>query len=303
MEKGLFESIKKIIPEERILRDEAMHKHTTFRTGGRADYFILPENREELKELILFFRREGAEYFVIGNGSNLLVSDEGYRGAIICTAPGFTDMRLQGLKISVGAGMLLSRTAAFAQENGLTGLEFASGIPGTVGGAMVMNAGAYGGEMKDIVESVEVLSPDGEVKTLSVSEMGFGYRKSIVKDKGYTVLETVFLMREGVRDSIKEKMDELSNKRKEKQPLNYPSAGSTFKRPEGNFAGKLIMEAGLSGHSIGGAMVSEKHCGFIVNSGNATSNDVYRLILHVEEQVEKKFNVKLEPEICFLGEF
>jgi len=301
--KNHIDTIKKILPEDRIFINESMKKHTTFRTGGAADLFLMPENAEQLSELIRLCRREGREYFIIGNGSNLLVSDRGYRGIIIAVTEAFSDIEVSGNEIHAGAGALLSGIADTARKNSLSGFEFASGIPGTAGGAMVMNAGAYGGEMKDVVKSVEALTPEGERVNLSNSEMGFGYRKSIVKSEGLTVLKIIFSLNPGNEGEIKAKMDELSAKRREKQPLELPSAGSTFKRPEGHFAGKLIMDAGLAGFSVGGASVSEKHCGFIINRGNATSDDVYRLIKKVREVVKEGSGVLLESEVMMIGDF
>ena len=298
-----IDTIKRILPEDRILIDEPMKAHTTFRTGGTADLFLLPENAGQLTELIRLFRKEGQEFIIIGNGSNLLVSDRGYRGAVIAVTEAFSDIEISGTEIHAGAGALLSRIADAARKHSLTGFEFASGIPGTAGGAMVMNAGAYGGEMKDVVKCVEVLTPDGERVTFSNGEMDFGYRKSIVRKEGLTVLKIVFSLSPGNLEEIGAKMEELSAKRREKQPLEFPSAGSTFKRPEGHFAGKLIMDAGLSGFSVGGASVSEKHCGFIINRGNATSDDVYRLIKKVQTVVKEGSGVELEPEIMLIGEF
>lgn len=301
--KNHIDTIKKILPEDRIFINESMKKHTTFRTGGAADLFLMPENAEQLSELIRLCRREGQEYFIIGNGSNLLVSDRGYRGIIIAVTEAFSDIGVSGNEIHAGAGALLSGIADTARKNSLSGFEFASGIPGTAGGAMVMNAGAYGGEMKDVVKSVEALTPEGERVNLSNSEMGFGYRKSIVKSEGLTVLKIIFSLNPGNEGEIKAKMDELSAKRREKQPLEFPSAGSTFKRPEGHFAGKLIMDAGLAGFSVGGASVSEKHCGFIINRGNATSDDVYRLIKKVREVVKEGSGILLESEVMMIGDF
>ncbi len=274
----ISELLKTVIPEERILRDESMSRHTSFRTGGKADFFVLPKGKDELSALVSLLKAEGTRYTVIGNGSNLLVSDKGYRGVIIQMMSGFSGLERDGDKIIAGAGELLSRTAEFALKQGLTGLEFASGIPGTLGGAVFMNAGAYGGEMKDIVSEAEIMDGDGGFFKLTKEELEFGYRTSAIKHKGYTVLQAVLELECGDRDKIRGRMEDLKRQRNEKQPLDLPSAGSTFKRPEGHFAGKLIMDAGLRGYSEGGAMVSEKHCGFIVNKGDATSDDIYRLI-------------------------
>lgn len=303
MKLNLAESLRDIIPEERILLNEPMSKHTTFRTGGKADYFVLPETKDELSRLIRFLNEDQENYFILGNGSNLLVSDSGYRGVIIRIMNEFSDIEIKGTEIHAEAGALLSKIADTAFKNSLGGFEFASGIPGTAGGAMVMNAGAYGGEMKDVVRSVEVLTPDGEYLTLDNKEMEFSYRNSIVRKKGLIVLKVILSLEKRDPQLIQERMEELSKQRKEKQPLEFPSAGSTFKRPEGHFAGKLIMDAGLRGFSIGGAEVSEKHCGFIINKGGATSSDIYSLIKEVQKTVSGKFGVSLEPEVCMIGEF
>ena len=303
MKDGIAGKIEKIIPKERVLLNEPMKGHTTFRAGGNADIFVMPENDKELSELISLLNKEGSEYIVIGNGSNLLVGDRGYRGVCIRISDGFSDIEADGDRITAGAGAILSRVADKALGCGLTGFEFASGIPGTVGGAMVMNAGAYGGEMKDVVSSVEVMTKDGEIRVLSNEEMEFSYRNSIVRKEGLTVLKVVFKLDRGKKEEIKARMDELAGKRRDKQPLEYPSAGSTFKRPEGNFAGKLIMEAGLAGYSVGGAQVSEKHCGFIINTGEATAGDIIKLINIVQTRVYENSNIRLEPEVCMIGEF
>ncbi len=303
MNKDLYSSLRDILPEERIRTDEPMDIHTTFRTGGKADLFLLPENEEELSELIKLLSGGGQEYFIIGNGSNLLVSDKGYRGVIIQITDSFSDIEVKGTEIHAGAGALLSRIADTAMKNSLTGFEFASGIPGTAGGAMVMNAGAYGGEMKDVVLRVDAVTREGRSVSLSCGEMGFAYRSSNVKRDALTVHRVIFSLSRGEEAEIRKTMEELSKKRREKQPLEFPSAGSTFKRPEGYFAGKLIMDAGLSGYSIGGAAVSEKHCGFIINKGGASSDDVYRLIKEVQSKVKERFGVSLEPEVMMIGEF
>mgnify|MGYP000249568118 FL=1 len=234
---------------------------------------------------------------------HLLVSDRGYRGVVIQLGKNFSDMEVKDERILVKAGALLSKTAKEALDAGLAGMEAVSGIPGTIGGAVMMNAGAYGGEMKDIVESVTVLNQEGELLTLSVEEMKMGYRTSIVKEKGYIVVSAVLKLRRGQRQAIREQMEDYKERRVTKQPLDMPSAGSTFKRPEGYFAGKLIMDAGLRGFSVGGAQVSEKHCGFVVNKGDATAQDVLDLIHEVQRRVKEQFGVELEPEVRFLGEF
>lgn len=282
---------------------EPMKKHTTFRIGGPADYYLCPHSTEELQKILQICRENKLEFFILGNGSNLLVSDKGYRGVVIQLWKNFSDIETEDNTITVKAGAILSKVAAEALEESLTGMEFASGIPGTMGGAVMMNAGAYGGEMKDIIREVTVLTREGELLTLSKEEMNFGYRTSVVKEKGYVVISAVLQLRKGDREEIRKVMDELKERRVTKQPLDMPSAGSTFKRPEGYFAGKLIMDAGLRGFSVGGAQISEKHCGFVVNKGDATAADVLGLIGEVQKRVQEKFGVALEPEVKFLGEF
>lgn len=282
---------------------EPMKKHTTFRIGGPADYYLCPHSTEELQKILQICRENKLEFFILGNGSNLLVSDKGYRGVVIQLWKNFSDIETEDNTITVKAGAPLSKVAAEALEESLTGMEFASGIPGTMGGAVMMNAGAYGGEMKDIIREVTVLTREGELLTLSKEEMNFGYRTSVVKEKGYVVISAVLQLRKGDREEIRKVMDELKERRVTKQPLDMPSAGSTFKRPEGYFAGKLIMDAGLRGFSVGGAQISEKHCGFVVNKGDATAADVLGLIGEVQKRVQEKFGVALEPEVKFLGEF
>ncbi len=282
---------------------EPMKKHTTFRIGGPADYYLCPHSTEELQKILQICRENNIDFFILGNGSNLLVSDKGYRGAVIQLWKNFSDIMVEETAVTVRAGAFLSKVAAEALEEGLTGMEFASGIPGTIGGAVVMNAGAYGGEMKDIIKEVTVLTKKGEILTLSKEEMKFGYRTSAVKEKGYVVISVVLQLEKGDKEEIRKVMDDLKERRVTKQPLDMPSAGSTFKRPEGYFAGKLIMDAGLRGFSVGGAQISEKHCGFVVNKGNATAADVLGLIGEVQKRVQEQFGVVLEPEVKFLGEF
>ena len=248
-------------------------------------------------------QEEQIPYFILGNGSNLLVSDRGYRGVIIQMDRNMGKIQVEGTEIQAAAGALLSSIAVAARRESLTGFEFAGGIPGTLGGAVVMNAGAYGGEIKDVLKEVTVMDGDGKIFTLPASELEMGYRTSIIKTAGYLVLSARIALSEGKEEDIKARTRELSEMRTQKQPLDYPSAGSTFKRPEGYFAGKLIMDSGLRGYSVGGAMVSEKHCGFVINKGNATAEDVVSLMKHVTEVVQEKYGVTLEPEVKFLGEF
>lgn len=292
-----------IISEDRVLVNEPMAGHTTFRIGGPADYFIEVADAEEIRRAIAVCREEGLPWFVLGRGSNLLVGDRGFRGVVLSVYREFQGIETEGETVRVKAGTLLTTLTGKLLEESLTGMEFASGIPGTVGGAVMMNAGAYGGEMKDIVREVTVLTPEGEILCLSAAEMKFGYRTSVVKEKEYIVLSAVLELKKGDPEEIRRKMQELKAKRVEKQPLEYPSAGSTFKRPEGYFAGKLIMDAGLAGARVGGAQVSEKHCGFVVNTNNATAADVRELMSRVQKTVEEKYGVRLEPEVRFLGEF
>lgn len=292
-----------IVGENKVLEQEPMARHTTFRIGGPADYFVELGSIEQIRAAIQVCREENLPWFVLGRGSNLLVSDKGYRGVILSIYKDFQKTEIQGETVTVQAGVLLTTLSGKVLDASLTGLEFASGIPGTIGGAVVMNAGAYGGEMKDIVRKVTVLDQDGEVRTLTCGEMQFGYRTSLAKKKEYIVLGAELTLKQGEKEKIREEMQTLKAKRIEKQPLEFPSAGSTFKRPEGYFAGKLIMDAGLRGAAVGGAQVSEKHCGFVVNTGNATAADVRELMRRVQEKVEEQFGVHLEPEVRFLGEF
>ncbi len=300
---SIYDYIEKIVPRENILFDEPMSRHTTFRVGGAAKCLIKVNNKEQMKKLIPYLHMTGQNFFILGNGSNLLVGDKGYSGILVKLGEGMDDVTVEGERVKVSAGTLLSKAASIAKENELAGMEFASGIPGTVGGAVVMNAGAYGGEMKQIVESVEVMDREGEILVLDNDTMEFGYRTSVIKSRPFVVLETVLRLQKGKKEEIASKMEELSRLRREKQPLEYASAGSTFKRPEGYFAGKLIMDAGLRGFSIGDARVSEKHCGFIVNSGNATASDIRKVIEEVQQCVKAKFGVTLEREVIYLGDF
>ncbi len=292
-----------IVGKNKVLEQEPMARHTTFRIGGPADYFVELGSIEQIRAAIQVCREENLPWFVLGRGSNLLVSDKGYRGVILSIYKDFQKTEIQGETVTVQAGVLLTTLSGKVLDASLTGLEFASGIPGTIGGAVVMNAGAYGGEMKDIVRKVTVLDQDGEVRTLTCGEMQFGYRTSLAKKKGYIVLGAELTLKQGEKEKIRGEMQALKAKRIEKQPLEFPSAGSTFKRPEGYFAGKLIMDAGLRGAAVGGAQVSEKHCGFVVNTGNATAADVRELMRQVQGKVQEQFGVHLEPEVRFLGEF
>lgn len=285
-----------------ILTGEPMSRHTTFRTGGPADYYAAPESAEEIAALIRTARELALPCYIIGNGSNLLVRDGGYRGLIIQIWNNMNEIRVEGDRICAQAGALLSRIAHRALDAELTGLECESGIPGTLGGAVVMNAGAYGGEMKDVLLSVRVLDEDGNVRTLMAEELELGYRTSVILKKGYIVLDAVLQLSHGDSASIAARMEELKIQRVSKQPLEYPSAGSTFKRPEGYFAGKLIQDAGLKGYRVGGAEVSQKHSGFVINVDHATSSDVLQVIADVQKIVQDRFGVFLEPEVRIIGE-
>lgn len=300
---SMYDYIENIIPKDRMLFEEPMSRHTTFRVGGEAECLIQIKEEEELIKLVPYLNQIGQKYFILGNGSNLLVGDKGYRGIIISLGSGMNKIQVDGNRICVQAGALLSQTAITAREAGLSGMEFAVGIPGSIGGGIVMNAGAYDGEMKQITESVKVMDAEGRILTLDNDTMEFGYRTSIIKNRPFVVLEVVLRLQTGEKEKIQQKMDELMAKRISKQPLNFPSAGSTFKRPEGYFAGKLIMDAGMRGYSIGGARVSDKHCGFIINTGTATAADIKEVIEEVQERVKERFRVTLEPEVVFLGDF
>lgn len=293
--------LNEILSEKRILKEEPMKQHTTFRIGGAAKLFLRPDTEEELGEVLSYCKEMELPYFLLGNGSNLLVSDGGFDGVVIQLGEGFEGISREGNSFTVKAATMLGRVARRAAEEGLGGLEFASGIPGTIGGAIFMNAGAYGGEMKQIVSRVKVMKPDGEICILGREDLAMGYRTSIVKEKGYIVLEVQLELTPRPTEEIQQKMEELKAARKEKQPLEFPSAGSTFKRPEGYFAGKLIMDAGLRGFRVGDAQVSEKHCGFVVNRGEATADEVMELVAQVQKKVLDEFGVELELEVQTLG--
>lgn len=308
MNEKFFDALKLAVGNENVCVDEAMKSHITFRVGGNADYYVTPENEEQIANIISLCKETDIPYYIIGNGSNLLVRDEGYRGVIIEIGKKYsgiwveenTDTGECGNTIIAKAGAKLAQIATLAMQAGLTGMEFAHGIPGTLGGAVVMNAGAYGGEMKDILTSVKVLDSDGNIITLDKDSLELGYRHSIIPEKQYIVLEAEITLSKGDITKIKATMEELANRRREKQPLEYPSAGSTFKRPEGYFAGKLIEDAGLKGYRCGGAMVSEKHSGFVINYDNATADDILRLIKDVQDKVKEKYGVSLEAEVKIL---
>lgn len=296
--------LQRIAGEQAVRLQEPMSAHTTFRIGGPADYFVEPGSESVLKELLLLCRETETPFFILGNGSNLLVSDEGYRGVMI-SLRGFDEISFRegesteaGKTImTAGCGVLLSKAAMQAAEQGLTGFEFAGGIPGTLGGAVTMNAGAYGGEIRDVILSARVMTKAGDVRELSAEELDLSYRHSIIQEKDLIVLSADFAFAHGDEEQIKEQMRQLNTQRREKQPLEYGSAGSTFKRPEGYFAGKLIQDAGLKGYRSGDVMVSEKHSGFVVNVGKGTCGDAMRVIEHVQRTVYEQFGVELELEV------
>ncbi len=287
---------------EIVMLNEPMSEHTTFKIGGPADYFVSVTKEEEVCAVISWAKKNGIPYLIIGNGSNMLVSDKGIRGLVIEIGKNFADVRCEGEKIYAQAGALLSRVAKTAMNESLTGMEEISGIPGTVGGAVYMNAGAYGGEISSSIETVTYLDGDGEIKTVTAKECNFGNRTSIFETGDKIVLSVVFSLKKGKPDEIKEKMADYTNRRKTKQPLAFPSAGSTFKRPEGHFAGSLIENAGLKGFTIGKAQISELHAGFVINLGGATAEDVMGVIRHAQKIVKEKYDVCLEPEVRLIGE-
>lgn len=295
-----IEKFKAISPD--LLENESMAKHTTFHVGGNADMYVSVKSVRELSSLIKLTRETDTPFTIIGNGSNILVKDKGIRGLVIEIGSGMSDFELKGNKIYAQAGVLISKLASLALNHSLSGMEEISGIPGTLGGGIYMNAGAYGGELKNIIKTVTYIDEYGEEKTVTADECGFGYRKSIFTNGGKYIVSAVIELSEGDRTEISEKMAEYAKRRREKQPLSLPSAGSTFKRPEGYFAGALIQESGLKGYKSGGAMISDLHAGFVVNYDNATSQDILDVIKHTQETVLDKFGVMLETEVKIIGE-
>lgn len=298
----MYTDIKNFLPSNILFFNEPLKKHTTFRIGGAADLLVTPQSEEQLIKLFKYIKENCIRYVIIGNGSNLLFSDEGYRGIVVKIGSELSSIEAipceNGMIINAGAGTLLSKLALFACENSLTGLEFASGIPGNVGGAVLMNAGAYDGEISQVlVRSTYLDCENLSVCTKNFDEHDFSYRHSSYENDGYLILSASFLLKKGNREDILLKMKDLNNRRITKQPLEFPSAGSTFKRPAGLFAGKLIEDANLKGYTVGGAKVSEKHCGFVVNTGNATCEDVLGVIKYVQNTVFAKFGVELETEV------
>lgn len=331
MNEDFYQQLKNVLQNEQILIEEPLAKHTTFQIGGPAEFLLLPETNNQVASLVKLCRESNMPFYVIGNGSNLLVSDKGYRGIIIKIGQCMSNIIVQAYNkkneniqdsprletnafdapnceepfylVKAGAGVLLSKLANEIAEHELTGFEFASGIPGSLGGAVTMNAGAYDGEMKDSIIGATVVDQLGNIMYLNKEELQLGYRKSIIQEKNYIVLDASFAFAPGVKEEIRNKMNDLNGRRRDKQPLEYPSAGSTFKRPEGYFAGKLIMDSDLRGYQVGNAQVSEKHCGFVINKGGATATDVMTLITDVRRIVFDKFGVMLEPEVRLLGDF
>lgn len=298
-----LQRLGQVLRDEQIRVQEPMSRHTTFRAGGPADYYVEPETRKELAFVLDLCRQRGVPYYILGNGSNLLVGDKGYRGVMVAMGKSWAGVEAEGCRLRAGAGALLSAAARLALKESLEGMEFASGIPGTVGGAVVMNAGAYGSELSDVLGLVTVLTPEGQIQRLSSKELKLGYRTSCVCSRRLVVLEAEFVLALGQEEGIRRRMEELAAKRRARQPLEYPSAGSTFKRPPGNFAGKLIEEAGLQGFSVGDAQVSEKHCGFVINRGEATAADILTVCREVQRRVLEHSGVELELEVKLLGEF
>ncbi len=302
MEDLFLKDLYKALPEDRIKVKERMENHTSLHIGGEADYFITPANTDEIKAVIRLCKENSKPYYIMGNGSNLLVSDKGYRGVIIKLGENFSEIIVndEGI-VTAQAGVLLSRLASEIARHSLTGFEFAAGIPGTLGGAVTMNAGAYDGEMKQCLISTRVMDREGNIKDLSNEELQLGYRTSILQKEPYIVLEATMSLKHGDQEQIINRIQELNALRRKKQPLDKYSAGSTFKRPAGFYAGKLIHDSGLSGFRVGGAQVSEKHCGFLINAEQATAEDFIHLVKEVIRIVDEKYGVRLEPEVKFLG--
>lgn len=302
MNQDFIQQLKEIV--ENVKLNEDMKLHTTFRIGGPADYYVEPNTKEEVRQLLLLCRKEEMPYYIIGNGSNLLVGDKGFRGLIIQIGKNLNKVAFgENGHVTAQTGVMLSKLAMEIAEHGYTGFEFAAGIPGTLGGAVTMNAGAYGGEIKDCIVSAFAVSQTGEFLTLSKEQLDLSYRNSIIQKEHYVVLEAEFQFEKADKKAVLETITDLNQRRRDKQPLNYPSAGSTFKRPEGYFAGKLIMDAGLRGFRVGGIMISEKHCGFVINVDNGTAKEALMLIDAVKKKVLEQFGVVLEPEVRMIGEF
>ncbi|MDR5659374.1 UDP-N-acetylmuramate dehydrogenase [Serpentinicella sp. ANB-PHB4] len=298
----LYNEFIKIMNKDNVLIDEPMKNHTSFKIGGPADIFLIPQTIDEVQAVIKICNQNDVSVFILGNGSNLLVSDKGMRTVVLKIGDNLNQVTFDGTKVTAEAGILLSRLSKRILKNNLTGFEFADGIPGSLGGAVTMNAGAYGGEMKDVVWSCKAVTQKGEMIELSKEQLDLGYRTSTIQKNNYIVLEVTLDLQVGTYEEIKSKINELTEKRTTKQPLNLPSAGSVFKRPPGFYAGKLIEDSNLKGYQIGGAQVSELHAGFIVNKGGATAEDVTNLIKHIQNTVKKNFGVLLETEVKMIGE-
>lgn len=298
----MYEDILHILPSENIKFNEPMYNHTSFKIGGPADVLVLPRSKEDIKKVVAFAREKNIPCFILGLGSNLLVRDKGIRGIVIKIGNCLNNIEVNGDEIYAEAGVRLSVLSKKAAENSLSGLEFAEGIPGSLGGAVFMNAGAYGGEMKDVLKEVYAIDNNGDEKTFLPDDMKLNYRYSIFQDNNYIILGAKIKLKKGNKDEIISCMQEFGKRRREKQPLSFPSAGSTFKRPEGYYVGPMLEKLGLKGYSIGGAQVSDKHAGFIVNIGNATCEDVLNLIAYIKEKVKEAYNVDLEPELKIVGE-
>ncbi|OON95211.1 MAG: UDP-N-acetylenolpyruvoylglucosamine reductase [Epulopiscium sp. Nele67-Bin005] len=299
--KEIINQLNKFLSEEQIKTDQKLSSHTTFKIGGLVEIWTVPTSIEQVQQIINVCKNTNTNYEIFGNGSNILANDKGFDGVIIEIYKNLANIKVEENLVTAQAGALLFSIAKMSADADLTGLEFAHGIPGTLGGAVTMNAGAYDGEMKNVLETVTILNENNEIETLLAEKLCLAYRTSKVKTDGLVVLEATMKLKNGERSLILEKMKDFAGRRKDKQPLTFPSAGSTFKRPEGYFAGKLIMDSGLRGYTVGGAQVSEKHCGFVINIGGATSADVLQLITDVQRIVKEKFEVELEPEIKFLG--
>lgn len=303
MNQNTINELYRIAGEKNVKLAEPMCRHTTFRIGGPAQVFVTPQTTEELGQIVLLCNAEKTPFFVLGHGSNLLVSDKGMDGVVIQLYHNYSNFSIEGTTVKAQAGIMLCKLGQAVKDAGLTGFEFAAGIPGTLGGAVMMNAGAYGGEMKDIISAVQLMDRNGNLFEKTGEEMEFSYRHSIVEERNDIVLGATLTLQKGDKNVIENRMQELAVARKTKQPLEFPSAGSTFKRPQGHFAGKLIMDAGLQGYQVGGAQISEKHCGFVVNKGDATAADVIQLIADVKQKVYDRFQVELEPEVKMVGDF
>lgn len=305
MDDKIYQFLIEIVNQEQILINEPMKNHTSFKIGGPADFFVLPKSVEQIQGIVKLCKSEEIPLFILGNGTDLLVRDKGIRGIVLKIAKNFDSVKITGVteeKVIAQSGVSLSALAKILLRNELSGFEFASGIPGTLGGAVTMNAGAYGGEMKDILRSIEVMDQNGNIFTLQGKEMALGYRKSAVQERNLIALIATMEFKKGNYDKIKERMRDLDQRRKTKQPIQWPSAGSTFKRPEGYFAGKLIQDAGLKGFSMGRAQVSDLHSGFVINKGGASAKEVITLIRHIQTTVKEKLGVDLQTEVKIIGE-